>query len=88
MKAQTESQEPMHRVCHVKDYNFHVGAETDTSLLCSQLADRAAAHRKKLDVSCNLGLKQYNFSLNGYLKLQDLPGKKNPIQSELTFQFL
>lgn len=60
----------------------------ETRLLCSRLAGGAVAHRKKLDVSCNLGLKQYNFSLNGYLKLQDLPEKENPMQSELTFQFL
>lgn len=57
-------------VSHMKDYNLQAGAET------SVLADRTVMHRKKLDVSCNLGLKQYNFSLNGYLKLQDLPGNK------------
>jgi len=35
---------------------------SDASLLYSQLTDGAVAHRKKLDVSCNLGLKQYNFT--------------------------
>lgn len=74
MKAQTTWASRVSAFCHTKEYDFHVGA--DTSLLYSQPSDEAVAHRQTLDIPCNLGLKQYNFSLNRYLKLQDFLGEK------------